>query len=101
MSEIRYDVALSFAGEDRAKAEELAQLLREGGVRVFYDKFEQARLWGSDLSEVLHRVTTQIRHNATGDIAIARTGAADSIPNGKPLGGGPVMRDVRHTREIP
>jgi hypothetical protein len=30
-----YDVALSFAGEDRAIAEQLAQLLRDSGARVF------------------------------------------------------------------
>ena len=45
----QYDVALSFAGEDRAYAEELANLLRAGGYRVFYDKYEKARLWGKNL----------------------------------------------------
>lgn len=44
-----YDVALSFAGEDRRYAEQLADELRKRGVRVFYDAFEQSSLWGQDL----------------------------------------------------
>src|SRR6267142_6778518 len=45
----QYDVALSFAGEDRAVAEALAQVLVDARVRVFYDKYEEATLWGKDL----------------------------------------------------
>lgn len=44
-----YDIAISFAGEDRAIAEEIAEKLSNLGKRVFYDKFEQANLWGKDL----------------------------------------------------
>lgn len=44
-----YDVALSFAGEDRAYAEALASALKQRGIRVFYDDFEKDRLWGEDL----------------------------------------------------
>lgn len=44
-----YDVALSFAGEDRSYVEKVAACLKEAGVRVFYDKFESADLWGKDL----------------------------------------------------
>jgi hypothetical protein len=50
MNEIRdYDVALSFAGENRDYVDRVANLLRERGVRVFYDLFEEADLWGKDL----------------------------------------------------
>ena len=49
MKEKQYDVALSFAGEDRHYAEQLAELLRLGGYLVFYDKYEQTELWGKDL----------------------------------------------------
>jgi hypothetical protein len=48
-SEFDYDVALSFAGEDRKYAEELANALRDNSVKVFYDAFEKAALWGEDL----------------------------------------------------
>jgi len=44
-----YDVTLSFAGEDRVHAEKLAVLLRESGVKVFYDTYEKSTLWGKDL----------------------------------------------------
>ncbi len=44
-----YDVAFSFAGEDRVYVAAVANILREKGVRVFYDLFEQASLWGKDL----------------------------------------------------
>ena len=49
MKEKQYDVALSFAGEDRHYAEELAERLKAEGYSVFYDQFERAQLWGKDL----------------------------------------------------
>jgi small GTP-binding protein len=45
----KYQVALSFAGEDRAHAEKLAKLLKDRHISVFYDSYEQAELWGKDL----------------------------------------------------
>src|ERR1035437_6451672 len=48
-----FDIALSFAGEDREVVDVLAALLKERGVRVFYDKYEQAQLWGTDLYQHL------------------------------------------------
>lgn len=53
---VHYDVALSFAGEDRGHAEALAVELRRSGVRVFYDAYEKGRLWGRDLYVHLHDV---------------------------------------------
>jgi len=53
---VEYDVALSFAGEDRASAEQLARLLAEAGAKVFYDEYEQATLWGANLYDHLHDV---------------------------------------------
>jgi hypothetical protein len=44
-----YDVALSFAGEDRTYVEEVANILHQLGVKVFYDRYEEADLWGKDL----------------------------------------------------
>ena len=48
-----YDVALSFAGENRAYVEAVAKSLRAKGVSVFYDLFEEANLWGKNLYEYL------------------------------------------------
>jgi hypothetical protein len=44
-----YDIALSFAGEEREYVDRVANLLTERGVKVFYDLFEEADLWGKDL----------------------------------------------------
>jgi hypothetical protein len=46
-----YDVALSFAGEDRGYVEQTADTLRRRGAKVFYDRYEQATLWGKNLLE--------------------------------------------------
>lgn len=50
---IEFDVALSFAGEDRKYIERVANFLRKMGIKVFYDKYEEATLWGKDLYEHL------------------------------------------------
>jgi tetratricopeptide (TPR) repeat protein len=52
----KYQVALSFAGEDRTDAEKLAQQMKAKGIRVFYDELEQANLWGKNLYEHLDHV---------------------------------------------
>lgn len=52
----RYEVALSFAGEQRGYVEEVARALHSLGVAVFYDEFEQTRLWGRYLAEELQYV---------------------------------------------
>jgi hypothetical protein len=44
-----YDVALSFAGEDRPYVQQVADILHAYGVKVFYDRYEEADLWGKDL----------------------------------------------------
>jgi ABC-type oligopeptide transport system ATPase subunit len=44
-----YDVAVSFAGEDRALVSRLVDILQASGLEVFYDFNESARLWGKDL----------------------------------------------------
>jgi TIR domain len=55
-SKYEYDVAFSFAGENREVAEALAEQLAEIGVKVFYDQFERANLWGKDLYQHLQTV---------------------------------------------
>ena len=51
-----YDVALSFAGEDRDYVLEVATYLKNNGIRVFYDQFETVGLWGRDLYSHLDTV---------------------------------------------
>lgn len=55
----KYDIAISFAGEDREIAEEIAEKLSESGKRVFYDNFEKANLWGKNLYAYLSEVYGQ------------------------------------------
>ncbi len=44
-----WDVAVSFAGEDRTIVEELKDILNQSGYTVFYDFDLQHKLWGTDL----------------------------------------------------
>ena len=51
-----YDVALSFAADEREHAEELATILEGEGFSVFYDKFYEANLWGKDLTDYFDKI---------------------------------------------
>lgn len=46
-----YDVALSFAGEDREYVKRVADILHAIDVKVFYDEFYEIRTWGKNLYE--------------------------------------------------
>lgn len=48
-----YDVAISFAGTDRATAEVISRKLQAAGLRVFYDRDHQHLLLGEDLTTLL------------------------------------------------
>lgn len=51
-----YDVALSFAGEDREYVEDIAARLKANGVRVFYDRYALVETWGADLYEFFDEI---------------------------------------------
>lgn len=51
-----YDVAFSYAGENREYVEKVARYLKDRNVNIFYDKFEEADLWGKDLTEYFDEV---------------------------------------------
>jgi hypothetical protein len=74
-----YDVALSFAGEDRGYVEQVAEELRQLGVTVFYDGFEQVNLWGKDLAEHLGRVYSKDSRFVV--VFASRAYAAKAWPN--------------------
>ncbi len=42
----QYDVALSFANENRKIVDQIAKKLTDNNICIFYDKFEKAKLWG-------------------------------------------------------
>jgi len=52
-NQFEYDVALSFAGEDRAIVEEFANLLEAQNIKFFYDNAEASDLWGKNLIDHL------------------------------------------------
>jgi hypothetical protein len=45
----RYEIALSFAGEDRTYVEMVARFLQSHDVPLFYDDYSDVNLWGKDL----------------------------------------------------
>jgi AbiJ-like protein/TIR domain-containing protein len=51
-----YEVVLSFAGEDRAYVEKVAETLKTNGVSLFYDDYEESSLWGKNLVEHFQKV---------------------------------------------
>ena len=50
----KYQVALSFAGEQRDYVEEVARHLQSRSIDVFYDGFEKVGLWGRSGAEAFH-----------------------------------------------
>src|SRR2546425_8120516 len=52
LASFEYDVAFSYAGEDRCYVRTVAQRLNAQGIRVFYDEFETTNIWGAELPEV-------------------------------------------------
>lgn len=52
----KYDVALSFAGEQRKYVEEINNILERKGINVFYDEMYKHKLWGQNLSDYLQRI---------------------------------------------
>lgn len=57
-----YQVALSFAGEDRPYVDEVANHLQNLGISVFYDTFEQVDLWEKNLYSHLDNVYRNKAH---------------------------------------
>ena len=52
----KFEVVLSFAGEEREFVAEVAEGLAKRGVSLFYDRYNKATLWGKDLYEHLDKV---------------------------------------------
>jgi hypothetical protein len=55
-SERDYDVAVTFAGEDREYVEEVVAGVKAAGFSVFYDEDNPAELWGEELTEYFPKV---------------------------------------------
>ncbi|MBL1214690.1 MAG: TIR domain-containing protein [Ignavibacteriae bacterium] len=55
-NKFKYEVALSFAGEDRRYVKEVAVCLEQNGISVFFDEFNETELWGKDLYVYLDEI---------------------------------------------
>ena len=58
LSRYKYDVAISFASEDRKIVEQYCETLspRARDLKIFYDKYDQVNLWGANLYDKLDEV---------------------------------------------
>ena len=56
MGKFQYDVALSFAGEQRKYVRQVSVWLDKLGISNFYDNNEKANLWGKTLTQYLQNV---------------------------------------------
>lgn len=52
----KFDIGLSFSGEDRLYVEQVAILLNQKGISVFYDRLEEINFWGKNLYDYLSDV---------------------------------------------
>jgi hypothetical protein len=52
----KYQVAFSFAGEEREYVGKIASILKDRGISVFYDQFEEEVLWGKNLYDYLRDI---------------------------------------------
>ena len=51
-----YDIGISFSGKQREEARKIAEVLEEGGAKVFFDEFNKADLIGRDLVDEFYTV---------------------------------------------
>jgi hypothetical protein len=56
LPEKKFDVALSFAGEEREYVEKVAASLFRTGINVFYDQYEEVDMWGKNLTTHLESI---------------------------------------------
>ena len=56
LTEPEFQVALSFAGEQRTYVREVASELAKHGVRAFFDEENEVTLWGKNLIEEFQRI---------------------------------------------
>ena len=52
-TEFEYDLAISFAGEDRPVVKPYAEEIKKRGLKIFFADFQEADLWGTNLYETL------------------------------------------------
>ena len=56
LSRYDFDIAVSFAGEDREIVQQYWGILSSNKLKVFYDEYERIGLWGANLYDKLDEV---------------------------------------------
>lgn len=79
MKPVEFDVALSFAGEDRDFVRDVSAILREQGVIAFYDEDFEVEMWGEDLYTYLDKVYRERARHVV--MFISRHYVAKAWPN--------------------
>lgn len=51
-----FDIAISYASEDHEIVQQYVDILTSKGLKVFYDKYDQVGLWGTNLYDKLDEV---------------------------------------------
>lgn len=51
-----FDVAVTFAGEDRSFVQDVVTRIKSGGLSVFFDEDSKVEMWGEDLTEYFANV---------------------------------------------
>jgi TIR domain len=54
--EVQYDLAISFAGEDRTIVQSYAKTIKDQGLNIFYADFEEVDLWGTNLYDTFDTI---------------------------------------------
>ncbi|MEH3075394.1 MAG: TIR domain-containing protein [Quadrisphaera sp.] len=61
-TEYDFDLAVSFAGEDRSYVEEFVRGIQKKDIKVFYDEDQAAETWGEELTEFFENVYQNRAH---------------------------------------
>ena len=67
-AEPEFQVALSFAGEQRDYVREVASELAKHGVKAFFDEENTIRLWGKNLVEEFQLLTVSLDDDHRGPV---------------------------------
>lgn len=55
----QFDIALSYASENRAYVDKVASILTNMGLKIFYDKYDKVGMWGRDIYDYLSAVYSE------------------------------------------
>lgn len=102
----RFQVALSFAGEQRTYVRQVADALAARHIAVFYDEFQANTLWGRDGAEHFHQIYSRdtqyvvLRLGFPADEAFGGSGHPNPVAPGAQRGGAALWRQRRGGADV-